>query len=157
MNGDGFASGIDLVLIVEALNTLGAVPLPLPVASNRLVDVNGDGYVSAFDLILEVSRLNGQTTTLMAPASSGVQNFSLVARGLSATTGLTNPVLVQSAPVDSSQPSLSNLSLPATAFGASSSPQSVPESPAGQVDDRAKAVDALFADEAMDFALSTEL
>lgn len=73
VNGDGFVSPIDALLVVNALNTLGGIPLPTPAIVPPYIDVNGDGNLSAIDLLLVVAQLNAAPVQLQAaPLSSSL-------------------------------------------------------------------------------------
>jgi len=71
---DGAVSGIDLIYIVEGLNTPGTQFLPQRTPPpTKKIDVNGDNFVSALDLVLLVEALNGSSSPLnMAPASAAI-------------------------------------------------------------------------------------
>jgi hypothetical protein len=73
VNGDGFVSPIDALLVVNALNTLGGISLPSPATVPPYIDVNGDGNLSAIDLLLVVAQLNSAPAQLQAaPLSSSI-------------------------------------------------------------------------------------
>lgn len=120
VNGDGFTSSIDLVLVVEALNNVGAGYLDdFPVPPSARVDVNRDDNLSAFDLLLLVEALNidspglqaSPSMTQMAPLSTSVEenasdsNFVAFAVALQSSTASSNSVTtLAKATVSNAQP-----------------------------------------------------
>jgi hypothetical protein len=60
VNNDGFISGLDALLLIDALRTQGPGPLlgTPTVPPDFYYDVNGDGSLSPLDLLLEVQYLN---------------------------------------------------------------------------------------------------
>ncbi|HND54122.1 MAG TPA: dockerin type I domain-containing protein [Pirellulaceae bacterium] len=64
VNDDRFVSPIDILLVVNYINTHGAGALPLPpdgpLAPPPYYDVNGDNFVSPVDALLIINYLNGR-------------------------------------------------------------------------------------------------
>ena len=61
MNGDGYVSPLDALLLINALNTSGARPLVGVNVSSTYWDVSGDTYLSPLDALLVINGLNGLT------------------------------------------------------------------------------------------------
>lgn len=71
VDDDGSVSGIDLIYVVEAINTPGDPylldRLPRP---TKFVDLNGDNFVTGIDLVLAAEAINTASQSLnLAPAS----------------------------------------------------------------------------------------
>ncbi len=61
VNGDGYVSPLDALLVINALNTSGARPLVGVNLSSTYWDVSGDMYLSPLDALLVINRLHGLT------------------------------------------------------------------------------------------------
>lgn len=63
VNGDGFVSPIDVLQLVNYVNTNGSSALPFPPASSGppYLDVNGDGFASVLDILQVINYINSQT------------------------------------------------------------------------------------------------
>lgn len=65
VNGDGYISPIDALLIINDLNSNGAHPVPSGVGAtgeppSEMLDVNGDGLITPMDVLLIINRLNSR-------------------------------------------------------------------------------------------------
>lgn len=73
-NGDGFISAIDVLLIINEINSRSARALPTKFADSPnlfgFVDTNGDGFLSAIDALLTINLLNSRTTSSAAGESA---------------------------------------------------------------------------------------
>ncbi len=59
VNSDGFTSAIDVLLIVNDINSVGSRLLPATRPSGQsFIDVNGDSFVSAIDALFIINELN---------------------------------------------------------------------------------------------------
>lgn len=57
VNGDGFVTGLDALIIADFLNLHGYGPVPSAPRQPYYLDVNGDGYVTGLDAIIVVNHL----------------------------------------------------------------------------------------------------
>jgi len=76
VNADGFVSPIDVLLIVNRINTQGAGPLPDPTAGNSpppYYDTNGDGQLTPIDALLVINFLKGAGSVQAEGESVGTQ------------------------------------------------------------------------------------
>ncbi len=67
VNGDGYVSPIDALLIINDLNSNGAHPVPSGIGAtgeppSQMLDVNGDGIVTPLDALLIINRLNSRAS-----------------------------------------------------------------------------------------------
>jgi hypothetical protein len=64
VNGDGKASPIDALMIINHLNAAGAaLAASSSLAEDLLMDISGDGHVSAIDALLIINYLNSQSSS----------------------------------------------------------------------------------------------
>ncbi len=66
VNGDGVVSAMDVLLIINLLNTHGTYPLPTGglgtgESPSEMPDVNDDGLVSPIDVLLIINQINGNS------------------------------------------------------------------------------------------------
>ena len=63
VNDDGLLTPLDVLLVINALNRIGAAPLdrPPPAGSANFVDVNGDRFLSPIDALILINALNRQS------------------------------------------------------------------------------------------------
>ena len=66
VNGDGYVSPIDALLIINDLNANGAHPVPSGVGAtgeppSEMLDVNGDGLITPMDVLLIINQLNSRS------------------------------------------------------------------------------------------------
>lgn len=76
VNGDGFVSPIDALLIINELNARGSGPItvvdsgsgegPLP-----MLDVNGDGMITPIDVLIIINHLNRSRSLQNSPVQTG--------------------------------------------------------------------------------------
>ena len=59
VNGDGFVSPLDALLVINYLNSSGAGMVPNASPSNGMLDVTGDKYITAVDALAVINHLNG--------------------------------------------------------------------------------------------------
>ncbi len=64
VNGDGYVSPIDVLIVVNSLNQRGTFPVPTGGTAtgeppSEMPDVNGDGVVSPIDALIIINRING--------------------------------------------------------------------------------------------------
>ena len=63
MNGDGQITPLDVLFLINQINSRGSGMLPTPSPNGLFplpyLDVNGDGVLTALDVLLVVNRLNG--------------------------------------------------------------------------------------------------
>lgn len=102
VNGDGFVSPIDVLQVVNYLNTPGNPPaLSLPATgAPPYLDVNGDGFVTPVDVLMIVNYLNGlssgggegegfawggEETVLASDWAPGIESFAQDRRSTSAS------------------------------------------------------------------------
>jgi VCBS repeat-containing protein len=81
VNGDGFVTPIDALLVINRLNTNGPGPLPVPIvqpnAPPPFYDVNGDIALSSIDVLQVINELN---TTVVGEGEAS-PNPELLAEG----------------------------------------------------------------------------
>lgn len=76
VSADGFVSAIDVLLIINRINTVGTGPLPSPTPGNSpppYYDVNGDGQITPIDALLLINFLNGVGSNQSEGESSTTQ------------------------------------------------------------------------------------
>ena len=77
VNGDGFVSAIDVLLITNRINRQGTGPLPTPTVGNSpppFYDVNGDGQITPIDALLVINFLNGPGSNQAEGESIAIQS-----------------------------------------------------------------------------------
>ncbi len=129
VNGDGFVSPLDALLIINDLIAHGTRPLGATGDGAPLLDVNGDAYLSPLDALVEINYLNGH------PNSGGADVVSQPV--VSATTFVTNNNTATLDGIPSALPLPATSSgigangvssvLPATIAGSGSSMPNVPD------------------------------
>ncbi len=69
VNDDGLLTPLDVLLVINALNRIGAAPLDRPplAGSTNFVDVNGDRYLSPIDALILINALNRQSRSGEGP------------------------------------------------------------------------------------------
>ena len=84
VNGDGFVSPIDALIIINFLNTNGSQTLTTPSANNQpppYLDPSGDGIVAPIDVLLIVNALNdpssseGESSVVAVDTRAFITNF----------------------------------------------------------------------------------
>jgi len=73
VSGDGYVSAMDLLLIVNRINTAGSGPLTPPASGDKVgytYDVNGDGNLSAVDAVVLLNCLNNNACVREPPVIS---------------------------------------------------------------------------------------
>lgn len=100
VNGDGYVSPIDALLIINDLNSNGAHPVPSRVGAageppSDMLDVNGDGLITPMDVLLIINHLNRRASpaqfdsaSISGPASAaqGDPSLDVSSRGSVAPT-----------------------------------------------------------------------
>lgn len=63
VNNDGELTPVDVLIVINALNRLGVVPLDRqpPPGSSNFIDVNGDRYLTPLDALILINALNRQS------------------------------------------------------------------------------------------------
>lgn len=79
VNGDGYVSPIDALLIINDLNTNGAHPVPSGVGGtgeppSEMLDVNGDGLITPMDVLLIINHLNSRTVSRAQLESTSISS-----------------------------------------------------------------------------------
>ncbi|HBE69253.1 MAG TPA: hypothetical protein DDW52_13980 [Planctomycetaceae bacterium] len=76
VNGDGFTSPIDVLQVINALNTKSESLVTFEEGDNAL-DTNGDGHISPIDALLVINKLNADssTSTVNSNATSIVDGY----------------------------------------------------------------------------------
>ena len=55
VNADGFVSAIDVLMVINHLNTVGSGDAPV---GSPYLDTSGDGFVSALDVLVVINAVN---------------------------------------------------------------------------------------------------
>ncbi len=84
VNGDGSTSAIDILFVINAINTRGSGSLPtsIPSATDMLgyIDVDGSGTVEPIDALLAINFLNSSPSAEgESPSASSVQDMAISA------------------------------------------------------------------------------
>ena len=78
VNGDGFVSPIDALLVINELNARGSGPITTAGGSGwpPMLDVNGDGLLTPIDVLLIINHLNRTRSTEYGPVQrDGLDHF----------------------------------------------------------------------------------
>ncbi len=83
VNGDGYVSPIDVLIVVNGLNQKGTFPVPAGGTANgeppsAMPDVNDDGVVSPVDALIIINHINRHLST---PVGSGEQSSGTDSQG----------------------------------------------------------------------------
>ncbi len=78
VNNDGLLTPLDVLVVINALNRIGAAPLDRlpPPGSASFVDVNGDRFLSPLDALILINAINRQSRESEGGSSEGGSNGS---------------------------------------------------------------------------------
>lgn len=133
VNGDGFVSPIDALLVINELNARGSGPI-ITVGNGSgegpppMLDVNGDGMLTPIDVLLIINHLNRTRSIQYAPVQSGQADQRII------TDPPTIVELPTGLPDDSDDPSAID-QLPTSLPDDSDDPPAIVDLPTSRLDD----------------------